>query len=69
MIVTFTKRVKDSYKGLKAIYGRKMKEIVFQLLPLDGRYFLTVALKTLNTKVLKSSLKNLLEVISSAINV
>ena len=46
-----------------------MKEIVFQLLPFDGRYFLTVALKTLNTKVLKSSFKNLLEVISSAINV
>ena len=30
---------------LKAIYGQKMKEIDFQLLPLDGRYFLTVALK------------------------
>ena len=30
---------------LKAIYGQKMKEIDFQLLPLDGRYFLTVAIK------------------------
>ena len=32
---------------LKAIYGQKMKKWIFQLLPLDARYFLTVALNYL----------------------
>ena len=37
---------------LKAIYGKKWRQSIFQLLPLDGRYFLTVALKDLTFHVL-----------------
>ena len=31
---------------LKAIYEQKWRKSIFQLFPLDGRYFLTVALKS-----------------------
>ena len=32
--------------------GKKWRKTIFQLLPLDGRYFLTVSLKTLTQTIL-----------------